>query len=93
MLPQQEHHLITVIFFYGGSETLAVQLRARDDIRQTEVCRWLHEGICHEVAGTEISDEVVCDTADGHADGFPAQSSGTAVVTYHAGATISTWAM
>lgn len=93
MLPQHEHHLITVVFVYGGSETLAVQLRAREDLHQAEVCRWRQEGVCREVAGTEVSDEVMCDTADGHADGFPAQSSGTAVVSYHAGATISTWTM
>lgn len=91
LLPEQEHHLITVVLFQGGPETLAVQLRARDDIRQAKVCRGRHESIRREVAGAEVGDKVVCDTADGHTDGFPAQSSGTAVVTYHAGAKISTW--
>lgn len=89
-LPQQEHHLITVIFIYGSPEPLAVQLWAWDDVRQAEICRRGQEGICREVSGTEVSDEVVCDAADGHADGFPAQSSGTAVVSYDAGTTIST---
>lgn len=91
MLPEQQHHLVTVVFFQGSSETLAVQLRARDDVRQAKVCRRRHEGIRREVAGAEVGDKVVCDTADGHADGFPAQSSGAAVVSYPAGAKISTW--
>lgn len=45
LLPEQEHHLITVVFVQWGPETLAVQLRARDDVRQAKVSGWRQEGV------------------------------------------------